>query len=188
MLPMGFTFEDFVTSGIIYGDEDHEDYIMIEDIYNFIGSFVSEKSKTFTIPKTVTRYGGKEKYTITGIGYHFLKSMFQPSDGLRKLYKRIYYRYKLKVSIWMNHIETIIIPNSVESIAGEAFYNSDVYRDCNESFIIAENLKNIIIPDSITQIGTTFEGNIDYNTFKDIPHIEYHGSASGAPWGAKSMN
>ena len=46
--------------------------------------------------------------------------------------------------------------------------------------MITENLKNIIISDSVRYI--------EENAFKDIPHIEYHGSASGAPWGAKSMN
>ena len=26
------------------------------------------------------------------------------------------------------------------------------------------------------------------NAFKDVPHIEYHGKATGSPWGAISVN
>ena len=37
-----------------------------------------------------------------------------------------------------------------------------------------------IIPDSVTSIGD--------EAFIEVPHIEYHGSATGAPWGADSMN
>ena len=64
----------------------------------------------------------------------------------------------------------IIIPNSVKIIKRNAFSG---YRQL-------ENLKTIIIPDSVTEIGS--------GAFYNIQHIEYHGSASGAPWGAKSMN
>jgi len=36
------------------------------------------------------------------------------------------------------------------------------------------------IPDSVTEIGE--------NAFRGVQHIEYHGNAKGAPWGANSMN
>lgn len=42
------------------------------------------------------------------------------------------------------------------------------------------SLTSIIIPDSVTNIGR--------HAFDYVPHIEYHGSASGSPWGAESMN
>jgi hypothetical protein len=39
---------------------------------------------------------------------------------------------------------------------------------------------NITIPKTITAIRE--------NAFKDVPHIEYHGKATGSPWGAISVN
>ncbi len=48
------------------------------------------------------------------------------------------------------------------------------------AFDSCESLKNVVIPDSVDYIG-------DW-AFNGIPHIEYHGTATGAPWGAKEMN
>ena len=68
---------------------------------------------------------------------------------------------------WCRSLTTISIPDSVTSIENGAFYN-------------CSSLTTISIPDSVTSIGD--------DAFKHVPHIEYHGSATGAPWGAKSMN
>ncbi len=62
---------------------------------------------------------------------------------------------------------TLKLPNSLTYIGYDAFYN-------------CTSLTNIIIPNSVTQIVN--------NAFSGVPHIEYHGSASGARWGANSMN
>ena len=59
------------------------------------------------------------------------------------------------------------IPSGIESIGKMAF------ADCS-------SLKNLSIDSSVKQIGE--------NAFLGIPHIEYYGTATGAPWGAKSMN
>ena len=64
-------------------------------------------------------------------------------------------------------LNTISIPDSVTSIGDETFW------DCT-------SLNTVSIPDSVTSIGD--------DAFKYVPHIEYHGSAKGAPWGANSMN
>ena len=64
-------------------------------------------------------------------------------------------------------LTSVIIPESVTQIGMCAFC------DC-------ESLNSIIIPSSVTKIE-------DY-AFLGLKHIEYHGTASGAPWGAKSMN
>ncbi len=68
---------------------------------------------------------------------------------------------------WCISLTSITIPNSVERIGSVAF------RGC-------ENLASLNIPNSVTWIGD--------KAFYDVPHIVYSGSASGAPWGAKSMN
>ena len=65
--------------------------------------------------------------------------------------------------------------NGVEKIGAGAF------SDC-------KSLKNLIIPDSVIEIGE--------NAFKNVPHIEYNGSAEDLKdiwfikhkWGAKKMN
>ncbi len=64
-------------------------------------------------------------------------------------------------------LTSITIPDSVTQIDEYAFSNCSL-------------LTNLTIPDSVTKIG--------YNAFLDIQHIEYYGTAKGAPWGAKSMN
>jgi hypothetical protein len=87
-------------------------------------------------------------------------------------------------------LTSVTIPNSVTSIGNEVFYN-------------CSGLTSVTIPDSVTSIGGgAFEGcsgltsvvipdgvtSIGSNAFKNVQHIEYHGSATGSPWGAKSMN
>ena len=42
------------------------------------------------------------------------------------------------------------------------------------------SLTSVTIPDSVTEIGK--------DAFYDLPYIEYYGTATGAPWGAKAMN
>ncbi len=61
----------------------------------------------------------------------------------------------------------ITIPGSVTSIA-----------DC--AFVGCVGLTEITIPDSVTSIGSY--------AFYNVPHITYHGSAEGSPWGALSIN
>ena len=62
----------------------------------------------------------------------------------------------------------LVIPNSVISIGDYAFSGS-----CND-------LTSITIPNSVTSIGE--------EAFSNIPNIVYSGTATGAPWGAKSVN
>ncbi len=67
-------------------------------------------------------------------------------------------------------LTSVTIPDSVTSIGSCAFFANPGYQ----------SLTSVIIPDSVTTIG--------YNAFFNVPHIEYHGTATGAPWGAKSTN
>ena len=60
-----------------------------------------------------------------------------------------------------------VIPDGVTSIGDHAFEN-------------CTSLISIAIPNTVTSIS-------EY-AFNNVPHIEYHGSELGEPWGANSMN
>ena len=62
---------------------------------------------------------------------------------------------------------SVIIPNSVTNIGNNAF------EDCY-------SLTSVTIPNSVTSIG--------YSAFTNVPNIVYTGSATGSPWGARSVN
>lgn len=64
-------------------------------------------------------------------------------------------------------LTNVTISNAVKKIGQEAF------SGCT-------SLTNLSIPTSVTAI--------DSNAFKDVPHVSYSGSATGSPWGAKSIN
>ncbi|MDY4514774.1 MAG: leucine-rich repeat domain-containing protein, partial [Paludibacteraceae bacterium] len=64
-------------------------------------------------------------------------------------------------------LTSITIPNSVTSIGSGAFYN-------------CSSLTSITIPNSVTSIGE--------NAFDNVPNIVYNGTATGSPWGARSVN
>ena len=66
----------------------------------------------------------------------------------------------------------IILPNTLQEIGWKSFYN------CN-------NIHNLIIPNT----ATIHENYSSGTTFKNVQHIEYHGTSTfGKPWGALSMN
>ncbi len=62
---------------------------------------------------------------------------------------------------------SITIPNSVTSIGDYAFYN-------------CTGLTSVIIGNSVTSIGES--------AFYNVPNIVYNGTATGSPWGARSIN
>ena len=64
-------------------------------------------------------------------------------------------------------LTSVIIPSSVTSIGSYAFFND-------------YGLASVTIPNSVTSIGS--------GAFHWVRHVEYHGSATGAPWGAHTMN
>ena len=161
-------FHHFCPGGIVNED-------LVYQLDKFLGHFISEQSKTFTIPKTMP--DGDSATTITSISSDFIKDILNSSySSIKELFGLYYKIYHKDIRRWFRKVETIIIPNSVIRISSNAFNNSEAYIEGRPT----ENLKNIIISDSVRYI--------EENAFKDIPHIEYHGSASGAPWGAKSMN
>ena len=58
----------------------------------------------------------------------------------------------------------------------------NVYRELeiSEQQITEGRTKDVIIPDTVT--------SIEDQAFQEVPHISYSGTASGAPWGALSIN
>ncbi len=64
-------------------------------------------------------------------------------------------------------LTSVTIPDSVTEIGPSAFH------ECT-------SLNGLTIPDSVTSIGN--------GAFKGVPHIYYHGTAEGAPWGAEAIN
>ena len=64
-------------------------------------------------------------------------------------------------------LTTVSLPQSLVSIGMRAF------RNCTD-------VNNITIPETVISIGSY--------AFDGVMHIEYHGNATGAPWGALSMN
>ena len=88
------------------------------------------------------------------------------------------------------NLANVIIPNTVTKIGESAFNNcksltnikipDSIIKIDEEAFCECSSLTNLTIPNSVTEIG-------DW-AFENVPHIEYHGTATGAPWGAKAMN
>lgn len=109
-------------------------------------------------------------------------------------------------------LASIVIPNSVVSIGYEAFVGCQALTEIiipegvtiihagtfaedtnlrsvklpnslleieSGAFAACENL-DLVIPDTVTTIAS--------DAFTNVPHITYHGQATGAPWGALSMN
>lgn len=131
-----------------------------ESLQKILNSYIYDPT-ALKIPKIYE--WGDDRYKITGIGEFCLQYIYQNS------YTRI--NGKALSSIMKNNLEKIIIPNSVTKIQSNAF---------NIKNAGLSQLDTIVIPNSVRQIGI--------NAFARVPHIEYHGSASGAPWGAEDMN
>lgn len=65
------------------------------------------------------------------------------------------------------NLKYVTIPNTVTAI------NANAFSGCTA-------IEELYIPGSVTSIGA--------DAFKGVQHITYNGSATGAPWGALSMN
>ena len=113
----------------------------------------------------------------------------------------------------LSGLTSVTIPDSVTSIGNRAFYGCSgltsvtipdgVTSIGNSAFSGCSSLTSVTIPDGVTTIGDfAFYGctgltsvtipdgvtSIGNNAFYNVRHIEYHGSATGSPWGAISMN
>ncbi len=138
-----------------------------------------------TIPSTVT-YGGNT-YSVSSIGI----MAFYGCKGLT----------------------SVTIPNSVTSIGRMAFQECEDLTSVtlpnsitsieHATFARCSSLTSVSIPNSVTSIGASAFGfctslasltipssvtSIGDRAFYLVKHIEYHGTATGGPWGAISMN
>ena len=87
-------------------------------------------------------------------------------------------------------LTSVTIPNSVTSIGNGTFVgcssltsitipNSVTYID-DYAFEFCSSLTSVTIPNSVTYIG--------HDAFYLVRNIDYHGTATGSPWGALSVN
>ena len=90
----------------------------------------------------------------------------------------------------LTNISSVVIPNSVTTIGNTAFYGcrglisisipSSVTSIGSSAFAYCSAIGSITIPNTVSSIG--------YNAFERVANIVYSGSASGSPWGAKTVN
>ena len=128
-----------------------------------------------TIPSSVTAIGNYAFYQCTGLEDVIF------ANGLQTIGKYAFQE--------CHSLDSINLPNGLTTIGNGAFrFCSNLSHvifpssltTIGESAFIQCPCKNIIIPDIVQIIGRW--------AFSGIRHIEYHGTASGAPWGAWSMN
>ena len=91
---------------------------------------------------------------------------------------------------WCSSLTSVTIPNSVTSIGEWAFYDcssltsvtigNSVTSIGEKAFYECSSLTSIEIPNSVTSIGNS--------AFETVPSIIYNGTATGRPWGARSLN
>ncbi len=111
------------------------------------------------------------------------------------------------------NLTTITIPSSITSIGDYAFYGcngltavdipSSVTSIEDRTFMYCENIVSITIPSSVNSIGEnafyycsslfsvdipTTVTSIWEDAFENVRNVRYFGSATGAPWGAISLN
>lgn len=116
-------------------------------------------------------------------------------------------------SLASSNLTSVTLPDSIKSLGSYAFMNckslvstnipDGITRIGTYTFANCKSLTSIDIPNSVTSIGNgAFNGctslaSIDIpssvttiysDAFLNVPHIEYHGTAEGSPWGALSIN
>ena len=130
--------------------------------------FGYNRLSSITIPSSVTSIGSKAFYGCNGLTQtNYTGSIAEwcninfSSDYSNPISQ--------SHNLYVNNTEVInlIIPEGVTEIKPYAF-------GCCTSIL------SVTIPNSVTSIGN--------RAFLNVRHIEYYGSATGAPWGAISMN
>ena len=129
-----------------------------------------------TIPNSVTRIG---------------EGAFGGCTGLTSVTIGNYVSYIGGQAFWgCDSLTSVTIPDSVREIGSEAFSNclgltsvsigNSVTSIGMYAFGYCLGLTSVTVPDSVTKIGS--------QAFDMVANVVYHGSASGSPWGARSVN
>lgn len=147
-----------------------------------------------TIPNTVTSIASSSFVDVPMIFYN--DTLSGAPWGARYMNgfieDSLYYTNSTKDTIvgCMSSKKNIVIPNTVTTIANNAFYYYD-------------ELESVIIPSSVTKIGSgAFYNctslrpliipnsviNIAFYALYNVPMVYYYGTAHGASWGARTLN
>lgn len=126
-------------------------------------------------------YFGDKLTKIPQIGAIFKKVVIK-SNNIKSISSFVFYGQK--------KLEDIIIPDGVIKIEYKAFYECTNLNNVTlpstlteieyDAFYGCTNLSNLTIPSTVTEIGI--------RAFENVPHVTYHGSAEGSPWGALAIN
>ena len=154
-------------------------YLEFDSTYNYQGL------TTATIPATVT-YNGTT-YSVTSIGW----GAFSSCSSLTSItIPNSVTSIGDHAFVGCSSLTSITIPNSVTSIEHNTFMEcssltsitlpNSVTSIGNYAFYRCSSLTSLTLPNSVTSIGES--------AFKYVPNIVYSGTATGSPWGARSVN
>ena len=138
-----------------------------------------------TIPNTVT-YGGIT-YSVTSIGtmaFYGCKGLTSVTipNSVTSIERAAFLACEGLTSVTMPNSITSIVPSTFShcsSLTSVTIPNSVTSIGLG-AFDFCTSLASLTIPSSVTSIGD--------RAFYLVKHIEYHGTATGGPWGAISMN
>lgn len=146
---------------------------------------------TVSIGRSVTSIGTGAFYqctNLTRVNYYGTVAQWCSIDFSSADANPVYWAEHLYIG--GSELTNLVIPDSVTSICNNAFVycrglnsvtiGSGVTSIGMNAFAECTGVRNIVIPNTVLSIGGS--------AFGDIKHIEYHGTATGEPWGAISMN
>ena len=136
--------------------------------------------------KSVTPQGDTLWYVITDTTLHHVSvrdAYYRGQDGFTYLFR---------------YSDTLVIPSTVEH-EGITYIVSELYK---AAFAYHTEIRSIVIPTTVTTIrdsALAFSGIVELtvhdgvdtigpNAFYLIKNVIYHGTATGAPWGALAMS
>ena len=141
---------------------------------------------SITIPNSVTWIGSSAFSGCTGLTSIIVESGNMKYDSRNNCNAII----ETATNTLIQGCKMTIIPNSVMSIGERAFGNctgltsitipNSVTSIGCSAFEFCTALTSITIPNSVTSIGSS--------AFNNVPNIVYYGTATGSPWGARSIN
>ncbi len=154
---------DFQSGDLYYNITSRTEPFTVEVTYQNLWSKDNYRGLTsVTIPATVTY--NNTTYSVTSIG----ERAFSGCTGLTTIaIPESVTSIGDYAFVGCTGLTSITIPNSVTSIGFGAF------SGCT-------GLTSVTIPESVTSIGSY--------AFGKVPNIMYNGTATGSPWGARSVN